>query len=68
MRATVCCPSCGKHDSRLMTIRDIETEFGVSRRIAEGIMQRCPKLSPDWARRVYARREHVMAEIERWAV
>jgi hypothetical protein len=51
-----------------MTIRDIECEFGVSRRIAEGIMQRCPKLSPDWARRVYARREHVVAEVERWAM
>lgn len=68
MRREGKCCACGRKDSKLLTARDLEEEYGLSRRMAASVMQRCPVLAPTFARRVYVRRSDVEALIESWVV
>ena len=52
---------------RLMTVRQIQDECGVSRHIAEAIVRRCRKVEIPECRRLLVRRDDALKALDEWS-
>lgn len=62
------CEHCGVEQGRLLTVADIQREYGLKRAAAEQVMRQLPKIVVPGLRRVYVRRDLLDSRLSQWSV